>query len=99
MPDYAEFYKKNRSRGIEVVGVVFDSGEPQDIVDFLRDYRTPYRQLLGNEKVQAAFGAGEGYPTTFVIDGKGLIRSKVLGSQPDKFKRLQETADALLAAP
>jgi hypothetical protein len=31
------------------------------------------------------------------VDAEGLIRMTVLGATPDKFKRLQETADALLA--
>jgi hypothetical protein len=57
----------------------------------------PYRQLLGTEDVQAAFDATEGLPTTFVIDGQGLIRNKILGSTPTKFERLQRTVDAALA--
>jgi peroxiredoxin len=39
----------------------------------------------------------QGYPTTFVIDGEGVIRSKILGSPPTKFDKLQETVDAALA--
>jgi thiol-disulfide isomerase/thioredoxin len=97
MPEYAEFYKRNRPRGVEVIGIVLDSGEPRDIADFLRDYRTPYRQLIGDAKVQTDYGPMEGYPTTFVIDPEGKIRQKVLGNRPDKFERLQELADALLA--
>ena len=39
-----------------------------------------------------------GRPTTFVIDRKGMIRSKTLGSPPNKFERIQEAVDAALAA-
>ena len=39
----------NRPRGVEVIGVVFDSGEPQEIQDFVREHRIAYRQLLGND--------------------------------------------------
>jgi thiol-disulfide isomerase/thioredoxin len=97
MPDYAEFYKKNQPRGVEVLGIILDSGEPQDVVDFLREYRTPYRQLLGDEKVRTDYGNIEGFPTTFLVDAEGQIRMTVLGATSDKFKRLQETVDALLA--
>src|SRR5829696_7432105 len=31
MPHYAEFARKNQPRGVEVVGIVFASGEPQEI--------------------------------------------------------------------
>ena len=96
IPDYVDFWRKNQPRGVEVVGVVLDSGTPKEIEDFLHEYRVPYRQLLGTEDVQAAFDATEGLPTTFVIDGQGLIRNKILGSTPSKFERLQRTVDAAL---
>jgi peroxiredoxin len=98
IPDYAEFWQKNRSRGVEVVGVVCDSGEPSDIQDFIREYKIPYRQLLGDEEVQVSFGALQGFPTTFVIDGEGVIRKKMLGSPPGKFEALQKLVDEALPA-
>ena len=51
---------------------------------------------MGNEQIAEAFGADQGLPTTFVIDGKGMILSKTLGSPPDKFRKLQKTVDAAL---
>jgi len=97
MPDYAEFYKKNKPRGVEVLGIVLDSGEPQDIEDFLRENRTPYRQLLGTEKVRSDYGSVDGFPTTFLVDAEGQVRLTIVGATPGKFKKLQETVDALLA--
>jgi peroxiredoxin len=97
IPEYADFWKKNQPRGVEVVGVVFDSGEPQEIVDFIRENRIPYRQLLGDDKLQDAYGANQGFPTTFVIDGQGLIRTMILGSPPHKFEKLQQTVDTALS--
>ncbi len=98
IPEYAEFWKRNQTRGVEVIGVVFDSGEPQEIQDFVREYRIPYRQLLGNEKLQDEYGANRGFPTTFVIDAEGVIRSKMLGSPPQKFAALQKAVDQALTA-
>ena len=98
IPEYAEFYRKNQPRGIEVVGIVMDSGSPQEINDFVREYRIPYRQLVGDDETSEAWGVNQGYPTTFVIDGKGVIRSKVLGSPPEKFEKLQQVVDAALAS-
>jgi peroxiredoxin len=97
LPEYAEFWHKNQGRGVEVIGVVFDSGEPQEIQDFVRENRIPYRQLLGDDKLQDAFAANQGFPTTFVIDSQGIIRTKILGSTPHKFEKLQQTVDAALA--
>jgi len=98
IPDYAEFWRKNQSKGVEVIGVVFESCEPQEIQDFVRENRIPYRQLLGDDKLQEAFQANQGFPTTFVIDGQGMIRTTILGSTPHKFEKLQQTVDAALGA-
>ena len=98
IPEYAEFYRKNQPRGIEVIGIVMDSGSPEEINDFVRDYKIPYRQLVGDEKTGEAFGVNQGYPTTFVLDGEGKILTKMLGSPPTKFEKLQETVDKALAS-
>jgi thiol-disulfide isomerase/thioredoxin len=98
IPDYAEFYRKNQPRGIEVIGIVMDSGSPQEIDEFVREFRIPYRQLVGDDATSEAWGVNQGYPTTFVVDGKGMIRSKVLGSPPDKFEKLQAVVDAALSS-
>ena len=97
IPEYDEFWRKNQSRGVEVVGIVMDSGSPDEILDFVREYKIAYRQLLGDEEIAAAFGVNQGFPTTFVIDGQGMIRSKILGSPPTKFDKLQKTVDDALA--
>jgi peroxiredoxin len=98
IPDYAEFWRKNQPRGVEVVGIVMDSGSPAEINDFVREYRIPYRQLLGDDTTGEAWGVNQGFPTTFVIDTKGMIRTKMLGSPPTKFQKLQEAVDAALAS-
>ena len=98
IPEYAEFWRKNQPRGIDVIGVVMESGSPQEINDFVREFRIPYRQLIGDEQTSDAFGVNQGYPTTFVIDGKGIIRTKMLGSPPSKFQKLQQVVDAALAS-
>ena len=95
-PHFAEFLRKNQARGVEVIGVVLDSGEPQEILDFVREHKVPYRQLLGNDKVKEDFGVNQGFPLTIIIDGQGMIRSKTLGGGADKFDRIQQTVDAAL---
>jgi thiol-disulfide isomerase/thioredoxin len=98
IPEYAEFYKKNQPRGIEVIGIVMDSGSAQEIDDFVREYRIPYRQLVGDEQTGEAWGVNQGFPTTFVVGKDGVIHTKMLGSPPSKFEKLQEVVDAALAS-
>jgi thiol-disulfide isomerase/thioredoxin len=97
LPEYVAFAERNRARGVEVVGVVFDSGEPKEVQDFVREHRVTYRQLLGTDDVAEAFGGNQGFPTTFVMDSEGKIRLTVLGSTSDKFERLQKAVDQALA--
>jgi len=96
LPDYADFWRKNQGRGVEMIGVVFDSGEPREIQDFVREHRVPYRQLIGDDELLDAYSATEGFPTTFVIDTGGTIVSKTVGGGPDKFARLQQAVDTAL---
>ena len=98
MPHYAEFARKNQPRGVEVVGIVFASGEPQDVQDFVREHRIAYKQLLGPDELLDAYGANSGFPTTFVIDAAGLIKLKLLGAVPQKFEKLQKAVDEALVA-
>jgi thiol-disulfide isomerase/thioredoxin len=97
LPEYVTFAERNRPRGVEVVGVVFESGEPKEIQDFVREHRITYRQLIGTDDMAEAFGGNQGFPTTFVIDTEGRIRLTVLGATPDKFERLQKAVDQALA--
>jgi peroxiredoxin len=97
LPEYADFWRKNQVRGVEMIGIVFDSGEPQEIQDFVREHRVPYRQLIGDDELLEAYKATEGYPTTFVIDSEGTIVSKTVGGGPEKFARLQQAVDTALA--
>jgi len=96
IPEYNAFWQKNRARGVDVVGVVIESGEPQDIKDFIRDYRIGYRQLLGTRDMAKEYGVDEGLPTTFLIDANGRIREKIMGSSSTKFRKLQESVDELV---
>ena len=98
MPEYAEFARKNQPKGVEVVGIVFASGEPQEISDFVREHRIPYKQLLGPDELLDSFGANSGFPTTFVIDAQGMIKLKLIGAAPQKFEKLQKAVDDALAA-
>lgn len=97
IPDYAKFYRRNQPRGVEVVGVVLDSGDPEEVQDFVREYQIPYRQLVGDGDTQDRYQANA-LPTTFVIDAGGAIVSKIVGSPSGKFESLQKTVDAALGS-
>jgi thiol-disulfide isomerase/thioredoxin len=96
LPELADFARKNEPRGVEVIGIVCDSGEPQEISDFIMKHKVPYRQLIGDDKVQDDYAAIQGFPTTFVVDPTGRLVTKTIGAVPDKFERLQKAVDEAL---
>jgi peroxiredoxin len=96
IPDYAELWRKNHGRGVEIVGVACES-DAQDVLDMIREYQMPYRLALSDGHIQDAYGA-EGLPTTFVIDGKGTIRKRFVGATPGKPEKLQKLIDELIAS-
>jgi peroxiredoxin len=98
IPEYTSFYARNKTRGVEMVGVIFDSGEPSEIQEFLQKTKVAYPQLLGEDAVLKNYNANQGFPTTFVIGRKGQIVKKVLGSPEGKFEGLQKAVDEALAS-
>lgn len=97
IPEYATFYAKNQSRGVEMVGVIFDSGDPSEIEEFLQTTTVAYPQLLGDDALLTKYKANQGFPTTFVIGKDGHIVKKFLGSPPGKFEGLQKAVDDALS--
>ena len=53
---------------------------------------------MGDENTGDALGVNQGFPTTFVLDAKGTILTKILGAPPTKFEKLQEVVDKALAS-
>lgn len=98
IPEYTNFYAKNKARGVEMVGVIFESGEPSEIQEFLQKTKVAYPQLLGEDAVLKNYNANQGFPTTFVIGKNGQIVKKVLGSPEGKFEGLQKAVDQALAS-
>ena len=98
IPEYTAFYAKNKERGVEMVGVIFDSGEPSEIQEFLTTTKVAYPQLLGGDDVLKSYHAGQGFPTTFIIGKTGQIVKKILGSPPGKFEGLQKAVEEALSA-
>lgn len=66
-------------RGVEIEGVAVRDRR-DELADFLTRYGNPYRRIGADDvsAVPLAIGSA-GYPETFVIDGKGVIRYQHIG--------------------
>lgn len=93
LPELAELARTYEGRGVRVVGVAVDSGEPEDIAAFARRYGVEYEIWLTNMETSISKFGAVGYPFTLLIDREGRIRREYLG--PQTFEALAADLEAL----
>ena len=80
MPWLIDLYRQYQSQGLEIIGVSMDdSGEAQQVSDFVREFGVNYTIVLGNHTVGDAYGGARLLPQTFFIDRDGRITGSVTG--------------------
>ena len=62
-----------------MLGIVLESGERDEIVDFLAKKEITYTQVMGRDDTAEAFGPFLGYPTKYLIDRNGLVVKRYFG--------------------
>jgi len=79
MPELARWYRELRRQGLVVLGV--DKQESRDSVEaFLHKLEIPYPVVLDETGDVSARYDVLGVPTTFLIDGQGIVRSTKVGA-------------------
>ncbi len=82
------------ARGFKMIGISTD--RTSDIVaSFAKENKINYLLLMADEKVINEYGGISAIPTTFIIDKKGVVRYRHIGSQD--MSLLQKQVEALLA--
>lgn len=94
IPDFVKLDNKYKSKGLEIVGITLQSGEPADILRFMEKWEMNYTILTDisnheTELVTRLFGEATGkvinvVPTTFLIDREGLIVKEYLGPRSEE---------------
>ncbi len=75
-----ETVKQLSRRGIRVIGYNYKD-KPKDAKAWLRQLGNPYKEVISDVDGRVAIDWGVyGAPETFLIDRKGIIRYKVIGS-------------------
>jgi thiol-disulfide isomerase/thioredoxin len=97
IPEYNEFYRTYKDRGVVFIAVAFDSGSEEDVRAAVKRLKIEYPVAAPSLKELDAFGDILAVPTTWVIDRNGLIVKEFLGASPGKHKALNELVDRLTA--
>jgi cytochrome c biogenesis protein CcmG, thiol:disulfide interchange protein DsbE len=87
-----EFHGKN----VEIIGMTVESPYT-DIKPKSEELGIKYTVLVGNDKIQDAFGGMIGYPTTYIVTKDWKIYKKYMGALPDKDARIKKDIEKLLA--
>jgi cytochrome c biogenesis protein CcmG, thiol:disulfide interchange protein DsbE len=94
MPDMQAIYGELRDRGLVVVAV--NQGEAEESVTaFAREFGLTFPLLLDSDLAIGKMYAVRGYPTTVVIDRKGIVRDVIVGG-PLTRTALHRLVDGLL---
>jgi peroxiredoxin len=97
MADLQALHEQYGDRGLRVIGVSVDQGNPQKVVRFARAQKLGFAVAHDPAgTVQQQFGV-VGVPETILIDGSGRVRAKVSGNVHGQLLALRQTIDALLA--
>jgi len=75
IPDFIEATKELKGEGLEIVGVTVDDQlSVQELLDWAKKMGINYPVAMATKQILEAYPPGEFIPSTFIIDGKGLIR-------------------------
>ncbi|HEB57978.1 MAG TPA: TlpA family protein disulfide reductase [Gammaproteobacteria bacterium] len=95
-PQLEELRRNYRARGVEVIGVVMFYDSPANAMRLVQAMGLEIPMTLDiRAEIAGAFGGIRGTPTTFVIDGHGMIRAYTQGRLD--FDDLRQTLDTILA--
>ena len=96
IPHLNELYLDFRSRGVIVLGISMDQGDPDVVQQFIQRHDVKYPVVMGNSSVGDDFGGIRGLPTTFIVDQNGVIIKRFDGYRPSYPKAMKRTVDQIL---
>lgn len=97
IPGFNELRAKYRDKGVEFVGITYDSGSLDKVKSEISELDITYPIVMGTDEVDAAFGGHPGYPTTLLIGKDWKVYRKIIGSVPAKKAMLEKDILELLA--
>ena len=62
-----------------MLGIVLESGEREDVHEFLQEQDISYPNVMGEDGTKESFGPFLGYPTKYLISEDGMIIKKYFG--------------------
>jgi thiol-disulfide isomerase/thioredoxin len=69
-----------------MLGIVLESGDPEEVRDFVAEKNVSYPQVLGEDGTKESFGPFLGYPTKYLIDREGRVVKRYFGVRGEEIE-------------
>jgi len=79
MPGFEQVYREYRDDGFVVLAVALDGENRQAVDALVRELELSFPVIPDAGRLPREFGAGDVVPTSFLIDRRGRIRTRVTG--------------------
>ncbi|MBU4376117.1 MAG: TlpA family protein disulfide reductase [Candidatus Omnitrophica bacterium] len=91
IPDFIDMVNTKDSEKFIIIGISMEQGDDATVKRFAAERRINYPVLIDDGLVSKAYGPIYSIPTTFIIDKKGNITQKIIGSRTKKeFEKIIE---------
>jgi peroxiredoxin len=80
IPDFIEVYDEYKDKGLEILGVSVDSMNPDKVLEFVNKNEMNYPVVMFTRDLINDYRPGRAVPATIVIDKKGRLRHKQIGT-------------------
>lgn len=95
IPDFSRAYEKYKDKGVVILGVLTDSPDSQQLLNFQSDYDMTYPVVRANSDILVSYQYPDALPTTFVFDRGG--KQAFWHRGPLRESQLAEVLDPLVA--
>lgn len=95
LPMLNKLYSEYSGRGLEIIGMTVDQGDPKAIAHKVAQLGLRYPAVLAGPEVQQTFGGIRVVPTKFLLDKEGKVRKFYQGVVSEK--DLRDDIESLLA--
>lgn len=82
MPAIEEMWRQLGPKGLRIVSVSIDDGDPKDVRSFAKEYGLTFEILQDKSMHIQQVYQTTGVPESFLLDKQGLIVKKVIGEHP-----------------
>lgn len=96
IPTFKALHDLYADKGLSILALSTDQSD--DVVKrFIKENKINFPVMMVNDEVKEAYGGIAGVPTTFIIDGQGMVRYAQLGAPANEMQLFQRMVEKLLA--